>query len=496
MSARPALCLVLFALPALAAGPPTLRGIDLYGDPLPPRAALRFGTVRTGFARAAISPRGHRAAVRVLCFSPDGRLLASGGDDGVAIVWEVASGRAIATFPDHVPAVSALAFSPDGKTLTTGEAATTADILLWDVRRKIKRTLYDAHNRGVTSLCYSPDGRTLLSVGGDGRARWWTTGAPRKSGEVPGNFHGARLAGFLGPKHVLVHHPTGECRIVTVPDGKVVDTIGHPSAEENSPSHAAVLTAGVQRLVVQQGGRALTFDPVTRLRLLDRAILFSTHWRPPAPVSISPCGDLLVAGIGSKEWTGFQVHDLTIGREIAHLGRGASEFTAFAFSPDGRWLASATHDTSIVLWDVAAVRAKAVLEEWGQPLLTLTAKLRSISEAERRLTELLPGLDSEDFDERQKASAALKKLDGPIAAAMTRVMRESLSLEVRMRLRRALDRLDLREQGRWADPEQLRALLHVLAQTGTPEARGVLAELARQKTSLGREAAALLRPVR
>src|SRR5262249_41235163 len=65
-----------------------------------------------------------------LTFSPDGKYLLAGKEDGAVRVWDFATGTVLRDLPAHAAAVSALAFSPRGKVLATGSADTT--VLLWD----------------------------------------------------------------------------------------------------------------------------------------------------------------------------------------------------------------------------------------------------------------------------------------------------------------------------------------------------------------------------
>jgi HEAT repeat protein len=66
-----------------------------------------------------------------LALSPDGRLLAQGGPDGVVHLWDVATGNELAPFKGQDGKIGAVLFSPDGKTLVSAHADTTA--VVWDL---------------------------------------------------------------------------------------------------------------------------------------------------------------------------------------------------------------------------------------------------------------------------------------------------------------------------------------------------------------------------
>ena len=62
----------------------------------------------------------HPSPVEDAAFSPDGKTVVTGGDDGTARLWDAATGRAIGLILQHPREVTSVAFSPDGKTILTG----------------------------------------------------------------------------------------------------------------------------------------------------------------------------------------------------------------------------------------------------------------------------------------------------------------------------------------------------------------------------------------
>jgi WD40 repeat protein len=124
-------------------------------------AAKKPAVVQAKLSQPPTVLEEHKGAVTALLFSPNGKVMMTGGDDGNVVLWELPSLKKLDTIrncPTH-----SLAISPNGKTLVAGSgAAPTAEI--WDVekRKKVTSLQWKAGDGGAANVAFSPDGKELV----------------------------------------------------------------------------------------------------------------------------------------------------------------------------------------------------------------------------------------------------------------------------------------------------------------------------------------------
>jgi len=273
-----------------------------------------------------------------IAFSPDGKTLASGCSDKSIRFWDTTTGEEKAPLIGvHRGAVHYLAFSKNGQTLVSRDYY--GEVKIWDMtaplvakRKPDLRTLQrsdltlEGHTGGIMAVAFSPDGKTLASGSVDKSIKLW---------DVDTGENLATLQGADWPISSIAYSP----------DGKTI-----ASAEEDDRNNL--------RQKVDRPIKVRLWDLVTNK-------FTSVLEGPPersgrALVAFSPVGNT-IAMLSDYSENSITLLNLTTKKRLSLDGH-SDNVVCFAFRKDGKVLASASADKTIMLWDTVNGKHTMILE--------------------------------------------------------------------------------------------------------------------------------------
>jgi WD40 repeat protein len=276
--------------------------------------------------------------------SKDGKTLAAVGNNYVAHVWHAKKSdkggpawQALSVAEAHQSLVTMLGFSADSKTLAS--AGPFGPARLWDVPSGKQVAVRGGQADRILRLACSSDGKSLVLVGSDFAVRWcdprtaevrlsrrWTAESlPQAIGFRDGK---TLMAGFSGEKlHLAQMDPQEKPRSLEGHE-KCISRVGFSS------DGRVLASASFQNPTV------FVWDAATGRRLHK----IEAHVSDAMAVS----DRFLAVESGQVD-----VYELATAKRLVRLDKGEGRVTAMAFSPDGRWLATAEKDRLIRVWETA-----------------------------------------------------------------------------------------------------------------------------------------------
>ncbi len=151
--------------------------------------------------------KGHHAKITSAAFSPDGRRVVTTDQEGVAMLWDGATGEFLATFDKFETACQGSAFDPDSKTLAI---IAGPSVYLFDAATRLPGKALRGHEGLVTAVAFSPDGSRLLTGSRDKLAALWDVASGKPL---------AYYRGHSGPITQVTYRPDGRQVATTSEDG-------------------------------------------------------------------------------------------------------------------------------------------------------------------------------------------------------------------------------------------------------------------------------------
>jgi WD40 repeat protein len=263
---------------------------------------IRFWDPATG--KEVRSFAVNKQGLNAIAFSRDGALLASAGQDPEIIVWRMASGEELYKVKCRDPLTS-IAISPDGKLVASGDQNNA--VRVWDVNTgKEIQCSQGKEGYGVIAVAFSPDGKTLAAARGDGPIQLWNVASWKLMGSLDNRLESVWALAFS-------------------PDGKRLFTGAFDTALYYWDMAD---TQAVKRL------ESIT-ENTTRPKLMGGRL------------AVAPDGKSLAS---ARPDGSISLWDATTGKELRRWEGDTESAYSLTFSPDGKVLACASRNR-IRLWD-------------------------------------------------------------------------------------------------------------------------------------------------
>jgi WD40 repeat protein/tetratricopeptide (TPR) repeat protein/tRNA A-37 threonylcarbamoyl transferase component Bud32 len=296
--------------------------------------------LHTLFQASHLTLRGHSLPVYSVCWSPDGRRLASASADQTVKVWDAQTGQETLTLRGHTAFVTSVCFSPDGRRLASASYDNTVKV--WDAQTGQEARNLQGHTGRVSSVCFSPDGRRLAGVSRDITVQVWDAQTGRVALTLRG--HTVQVSG-------VCWSPDGR-RLATASSDRTVKVWDARTGQEQLTLKGHTFL--VRSVCWSPDGRRLasaSFDNTAKVwdaQTGQEQFTLKGHTGWVHGVCFSPDGRRLAT---ASQDEAVKLWDVQTGREILTLKGHTSEVNSVCFSPDGRRLATASGDGTVKVWD-------------------------------------------------------------------------------------------------------------------------------------------------
>ncbi len=326
----------------------TRRAMDLGGkgvaSPLP--AAQLGATLWQSNCRIVLG--GHHSEINSAVFSLDGSRIVTASSDGVARVWEAASGRELTKLHGHRGLVSFASFSPDGTNIITASFDKTAR--LWDAVSGRQISVLNSGDM-LSWAKFDPSGKRIIAAPVVGPAQFWDPSSRQKVGSPVGHRYEKFHALSADGSHYITGDLDGTAWVSETATGRQILSLGHHGDQVDF----ATFSSDGARLLTVAARTARIWDAASgrQLAMLDG------HSGKVRSAVFSQDGSLVVTA--SEDATA-RIWDSTSGRQVMALVGHTKPVSFAAFSPDGTRVVTASIDGTARIWDISSHGAAVVLK--------------------------------------------------------------------------------------------------------------------------------------
>jgi WD40 repeat protein len=302
----------------------------------------------------------HLSDIWTVKFSSNGNWLASGSVDSTIKMWDVENGKVILNIKQP-NGITYLDFSPDGNYLAT--ASYDSKVRIWKLPEGVLIKELIGHVGTVWSVNFSPDGKTIASCGEDSTIKIWNTengqivqtlqGHSRNVWDVKFSPDGTHLASGSFDKTI---------RIWSVSDGKLL----HVLTSHNDAIVAIAYSHDGQKFISASDDKAIKLWATNNWQLIyslnvpehNQAAEFSSddNLLLTGGRDKTTLGEFLQNIFGDSKYNrgvSMRLWDIQTGKLLQTFSKHDNDVNDVSFSPDGKWIASASSDKTVELWKLS-----------------------------------------------------------------------------------------------------------------------------------------------